>query len=264
MSAKKICIGSGAIELFFTLFVLSTYVENPVVELPLGKIEGAIKKSISGRNFLSFEGVPYGQPPVGKNRFEEPLPVEPWKGTKIARNIYKCLQYRHLRPESTEEPVVGNEDCLYLNIYTPSLDARAELDVIVFIHGGAFMFNYGGFQGPEVLLDRDIVYVNFNYRLGPLGFLSTEDDVVPGNNGLKDQIEAFKFIRDYIRYFGGNPNSVTISGNSAGAASVHFHYLMKKSRGLFNRGISQSGTALNPWVLMENPLEKTKTDRITT
>ncbi|KAJ8963016.1 hypothetical protein NQ317_005499 [Molorchus minor] len=188
----------------------------------------------------------------------EALPVEPWNTTRLANRIYKCLQYRHLRPMSTEQPLTGSEDCLYLNIYTPRLDTKANLDVIVFIHGGAFMFNYGGFQGPEILLDKNVVYVNFNYRLGPLGFLSTEDDVVPGNNGLKDQIVALKFIREHIKHFGGNTNSITLAGNSAGGASVHFHCLIKKSRGLFHKGLSQSGTVLNPWVLMEKPLEKTE------
>lgn len=120
------------------------------------------------------------------------------------------------------------------------------------------MFNFGAFQQPDILLNKDVVYVNFNYRLGPLGFLSTEDDVIPGNNGLKDQIAALKFIRDHIKYFGGNPNSVTITGNSAGGASVQFHYLISRSRGLFHKGISQSGSVLNSWVLMEKPLEKTK------
>nr|QYA71950.1 carboxylesterase [Anoplophora glabripennis]QYA72001.1 carboxylesterase [Anoplophora glabripennis] len=243
----------------FTLTVYSVVLTrgDPLVELPLGKIVGSIKESVSGRKFYSFEGVPYAKPPVGTNRFEAPLPIDPWNGTWTANVIYKCLQYRHLS-QSKEDPVTGLEDCLYLNIYTPSLDVRENLDVIVFIHGGAFMFNYGAFQGPQILLDKDIVYVNLNYRLGPLGFLSTEDDVVPGNNGIKDQIVALQFIQKYIRYFGGNPNSVTITGNSAGGGSVHFHYMISKSKGLFHKGFSQSGTTLNPWVIAENPLEKTK------
>ncbi|KAJ8961983.1 hypothetical protein NQ314_005765 [Rhamnusium bicolor] len=207
-----------------------------VVELPLGKVEGNIKNSVNVNKFYSFEGIPYAKPPVGENRFEEPKPLEPWNNTWVAKTIHKCLQFRHQPESSKEDPVTGSEDCLYLNIYTPTLDERANLDVIIFIHGGAFMFNYGAFQG----------------------FLSTEDDVVPGNNGLKDQIAAFKFVRDYIVYFGGNPNSVTITGNSAGGASVHFHYLIRRSIGLFHKGFSQSGTSLNPWVLMEEPLKKDK------
>ncbi|VEN33919.1 unnamed protein product [Callosobruchus maculatus] len=111
---------------------------------------------------------------------------------------------------------------------------------------------------PNFIMDRPIVYVNFNYRVGPLGFLSTEDNVLPGNLGLKDQQMALKWIKENIHHFGGNPDSITIMGTSAGGASVELHYVMPKSTGLFNRGISQSGCTLNSWVLVENPLEKTK------
>nr|WCC58154.1 carboxylesterase [Pharsalia antennata] len=245
------------ITVFTLIHIILLTIADPLVELPLGKIVGSVKESVSGRKFYAFEGVPYAKPPVGVNRFEEPLPIDPWNGTWMANTVHKCLQYRHLSGSDNEDPVIGLEDCLYLNIYTPSLDVNSNLDVIVFIHGGAFMFNYGAFQGPQILLDKYVVYVNFNYRLGPLGFLSTEDDVVPGNNGIKDQIAALQFVQKYIRYFGGNPNSVTIAGNSAGGASVHFHYMINKTEGLFHKGFSQSGTALNPWVIAENPLEKT-------
>lgn len=97
------------------------------------------------------------------------------------------------------------------------------------------MFNYGGIYGVDKLLTNNLVFITFNYRLGPLGFLSTEDDVVPGNMGLKDQIAALKWVKKYISYFGGNPESITIAGNSAGAASVHLHSLMPASEGkIFN------------------------------
>lgn len=155
--------------------------------------------------------------------------------------------------------ITGEEDCLYVNIYTPTLDQNAKLDVVIYIHGGAFMFLWGGFYGPRYAMERNIVFVNLNYRLGPLGFLSTASKVVPGNNGIKDQILALKFIKNYVKFFGGNSDSITIMGMSAGGASVHTHYLSPKSKNLFHRGISQSGTTLNPWVIMENPLEKTKT-----
>ncbi|RZC33705.1 COesterase and/or Abhydrolase 3 domain containing protein, partial [Asbolus verrucosus] len=192
------------------------------------------------------------------NRYmQEPKPVNPWNGIWKAQTIYKCMQYNQYTPPG-QDFVIGDEDCLYLNIYTPILDQKAKFDVIVYIHGGAFMFNWAGLHGPEYILDKDVVYINFNYRLGPLGFLSTEDDVVPGNNGMKDQILALQWIKKHIKHFGGNPDSITIMGNSAGGASVHFHYLSSKSRALFHRGMSQSGTMLNPWVLMEKPLDKTK------
>ena len=114
------------------------------------------------------------------------------------------------------------------------------------------------YSPPTHLMDRDVIYVNFNYRLGILGFLSTEDDVVPGNTGLKDQTLALKWVRDNIASFGGNPNSVTINGLSAGGSSVHLHYFSKLSRGLFHRGFAQSGLALNPFSVQEHPLMRAK------
>ena len=199
--------------------------------------------------------------------------MKAWTGTIEANTLYRCMQYNQYTPPGQDYVVgkvpkhtilylryfsVGDEDCLYLNIYTPKLNQNASLDVIVYIHGGSFMFNTGGLYRPDYLLDRDVVFVTLNYRLGPLGFLSTEDDIVPGNNGLKDQILALNFVKSYVKYFGGNPNSITVSGNSAGGVSVHFHLLSPKSRGLFQRGYSLSGTTLVPWALMEKPLEKTK------
>ena len=86
-------------------------------------------------------------------------------------------------------------------------------------------------SGPKYLMDRGVIFVSFNYRLGPFGFLSTGDDVVPGNNGLKDQSIALMWIRDNIKFFGGNPDSVTITGLSAGGASVHYHFFSTMSKG---------------------------------
>ncbi|RZC41080.1 COesterase domain containing protein, partial [Asbolus verrucosus] len=111
---------------------------------------------------------------------------------------------------------------------------------------------------PEFLMDREVILVTFNYRLGVFGFLSTEDDVVPGNNGLKDQVLALKWVQDNIASFGGNPGSVTLTGLSAGASSVHLHYLSVMSKGLFHRGFSQSGVALNSFTIQEQALNKAK------
>lgn len=157
-----------------------------------------------------------------------------------------------------ENPIEGQEDCLFLNIYTPFLNKSANLAVIVYIHGGAFQLGGGHKSGPQYLLDYNIIFCTINYRLGILGFLSTEDDVSPGNNGLWDQIIALQFIKNHIESFGGNPNSITIYGASAGGASVHFHFLSKPSRGLFHKGFSLSGNLLNNWALMEQPLLKTQ------
>ncbi|CAL7947466.1 unnamed protein product [Xylocopa violacea] len=168
-----------------------------------------------------------------------------------------CLQYTQM---SLNDKVMGAEDCLYLNVYVPA-DRRTNaqsLPVIFWIHGGAFQFGSGKDMGAKYLMDRDVILVTFNYRLGMLGFLSTEDEIVPGNMGLKDQSTALRWVSENIEWFGGDPKKVTLVGLSAGGASVHYHYLSPMSAGLFQGGISISGTALNCWTQTENALEKAK------
>ncbi|KAK9745227.1 Carboxylesterase family [Popillia japonica] len=240
-----------------THFVICFAIGNPIVTTPLGIIEGYWTKTVNNRTYAAFDGIPYAVPPVGKYRFEEPQPIKPWVGVWKAKVEYKCIQYNHYT-EPNEDFVIGDEDCLYINVYTPGMNKTKIYDVIVYIHGGAFMFGSGAMYGHKYILDRDVIYVSLNYRLGPLGFLSTEDTVLPGNNGLKDQLLALKWIKENIRYFGGNPESITLTGMSAGGASAHIHYISPLSQGLFHRGIIQSGTALNNWVLVENSFEKAK------
>ncbi|KAI4457910.1 carboxylic ester hydrolase [Holotrichia oblita] len=187
-----------------------------------------------------------------------PQEVSNWTGTWIADMKHKCLQsYK----SSKELGAAGEEDCLYLNIYVPrtNLSSSDNLNILIHLHGGAWMLGSGDFYaGPEYLMDEEVIFITINYRLGPFGFLSTEDEVQPGNNGLKDQLQALIWIQKNIKYFGGNPDSVTLTGMSAGGASVHYHYLSPLSRGLFHRGISQSGTALSPWAIQEASLDKAK------
>ncbi|XP_022913129.1 venom carboxylesterase-6-like [Onthophagus taurus] len=250
-------------KMFFVLFQLIIVffigVSTKIVNSNNGKIEGYKTQTITGKDFYAFEGIPYAEPPIGENRFEEPIPKKSWNGTWVANNLYTCLQLYH-SPDTENYPVIGDEDCLYLNVYTPidlNVTKKDLYNVIVFIHGGAFMFNSGGTYGPKYILEREnIIYVSLNYRLGPLGFLSTQDEVQPGNLGIKDQILALKWIKSNIKFFNGNSNSITLTGMSAGGASVHLHYMSQLSKGLFNRGIAQSGTALNPWVLAENSKQK--------
>jgi carboxylesterase type B len=129
--------------------------------------------------------------------------------------------------------------------------------VVVFIHGG--WFTHGGSQdyGPEYFYDDErMILVTINYRLGVLGFLSTEDRIISGNFGLKDQVEALKWVKTNIIGFRGNKRYITIAGFSAGAASVHLHYLSPLTKGLFTSGISHSGNALDPWVMQEKAKER--------
>ncbi|XP_046405772.1 venom carboxylesterase-6-like [Ischnura elegans] len=233
---------------------------EPLVNVPgHGVFKGTILTSSLGNKMHAYLGVPYAKPPVGDLRFKEPQPPEPFDGvwdSTYLRDL--CMQHRHLYPEGHDQ-VYGQEDCLHLNIYvpkTPSSKKKSSMDVLIVIHGGGFMFGSGRYYGPNYITDRDVILVNINYRLGPLGFLSLEDEFAPGNNGLKDQVSALKWVNKNIEYFGGNPKSIHLTGLSAGGASVHFHYLSPLSRGLFQRGISVSGTALCPWALVDKPREK--------
>ncbi|XP_015115295.1 venom carboxylesterase-6 isoform X2 [Diachasma alloeum] len=206
-----------------------------------------------GREISAFRGIPYALPPIGELRFELPQPVSSWSGTRSAEHdAAVCVQNNVF---AGENEFFGTEDCLYLNVYTPKVsDFENEHDetrypVMVWVHGGGWMCGSSDslLYNPKFLLDKDVILVSFNYRLGPLGFLSTADEVLPGNQGLKDQVLALKWIRENIAAFGGDKNSVTIFGESAGGASTHYLMLSPLAKGLFHRVISQSGTALAPW-----------------
>ncbi|XP_050361436.1 juvenile hormone esterase-like [Nymphalis io] len=224
----------------------------PFRKTPLGDLQGYYMETREGRQISAFTAIPYAVPPVGDLRFRAPIPIEAWEGTLNASTVSPVCVQRN--PYTRQKEIVGQEDCLYLNIYSPFIgnDPIPEdklLPVMVFIHGGGWMCGDGTTQmyGPEHLLDKDVLFVAINYRLGPLGFLSTQDEHCPGNNGLKDQQEALRFIQKTIHAFGGNNKSVTIFGESAGGASVNYHMLSETSTGLFHKAISESGTALVPW-----------------
>ncbi|XP_053666854.1 esterase-5B-like [Anopheles marshallii] len=224
---------------------------GPVVKIENGPIIGENRGE-----YYAFEGIPYAKPPIGDRRFSAPiLNDETWSEPLNASSLGSfCMQWSHTIPG--KDKLFGEEDCLYLNVYTTSLDETTGLSTLFYIHGGAFMFGGGGFFSPKHVLTKSMIMVTFNYRVGPLGFLSTEDDVIPGNFGLKDQVTALHWVKRNIHHFGGDPNRVTLAGFSAGGASVHLHYLSPMSRGLFQNGIAHSGTALNPWVMAEDSASK--------
>ncbi|XP_065211476.1 esterase E4-like [Planococcus citri] len=226
---------------------------QPQVTIPSGTVSGIDITLSNGKIIQAFLGIPYALPPVGENRFEEPKPYDKWEGIWNGSTFSRsCMQFSLL--SDPLEAVTGEEDCLYLNIFTPKLPQSSTQplnDVIVFLHGGSFMFGSGNYVIPDYLLAmHDVVFVYINYRLAMFGFYSTDDDVVPGNNGLKDQIMALRWIQRNINKFGGNPRSVTLAGNSAGSASVHFLLLSELGKDLFHKAIMTSGTVLQPWLLL--------------
>lgn len=169
------------------------------------------------------------------------------------------MQWSHVLFDQ-DDKTLGDEDCLFLNVYIPKNRTTTQmLPVILFIHGGAFVFGHGHGWGPLFITTRPMILVNFNYRLGPLGFLSSSDALIPGNMGMKDQAIAMKWVKDNIASFGGDPNRITITGFSAGGASVNLHYMSDWSKDLFQNGISHSGSALDAWVMQRNTEEKFQT-----
>ncbi|CAH2238152.1 jg22080 [Pararge aegeria aegeria] len=246
----------ACLRLLFLLFLVAIVrceeCKDPIVKTANGELLGKPRVSTNGRNFISFFGVPYASPPIGKLRFKEPQPMQPWSGVWNSTRLPPvCLQF-----DPSIDGITGEEDCLFVNVHTPNLDAS--LPVVIFIHGGVFTYGGGGQYDGVHMMDRDVVLVTVNYRLGPLGFLSTGDEVIPGNAGLKDQTMALKWVRDNIKMFGGNPDSVTLTGCSAGSASVHYHYLSPLSKGLFHRGIAFSGSAFSSWTHSIKPVQKAK------
>ncbi|XP_015838032.2 alpha-esterase like protein E3 isoform X1 [Tribolium castaneum] len=213
-----------------------------------GRLRGCVGTDIKGSNFLKFKGIPYARPPLGDLRFKAPQPPEKWAGvldaSKEGDASYHCDVVR-------ENIMVGSENCLVLNVYTRKLgDGKNLRPVMVWIHGGGFVWGSGSEElyGPDFLMTEDIVYVTINYRLGMLGFLNFEDPSlgVPGNAGFKDMIMGLKWVQRNISAFGGDPNNVTIFGESAGGASVHLLTLSPLAKGLFHKAIVQSACALNP------------------
>nr|CAH7767128.1 unnamed protein product [Callosobruchus chinensis] len=149
-----------------------------------------------------------------------------------------------------------NEDCLYLNVYVPKNPSSKELlPVLFYMTGGIYMFNDGTYKSykPYNFVERDIIMISINFRQGPLGFLTTNDGVIPGNLGLWDQNMALKWVQRNIGRFGGDPTKVTINGHSSGAACVSLHMLSKHSKGLFRGGIAQSSAMIGPDGVQKDP-----------
>lgn len=223
---------------------------NPVATLsPTASLRGLeVLARRSSNPIAAFLGVPFAQPPIGRLRFAPPVPLELWTGVKDATKFGPiCPQSLQsvretYRPFHVEDNM--SEDCLYLNIWTPEANFNRLRPVMVWFYGGAFvqgLSNY--FDGTAYSSFHDVVFVSFNYRVGPFGFLATEDGHVKGNMGILDQLEALRWIKKHIKSFGGDPDNVTVFGESAGAICISLHLLSPLSNGLFHRAILQSGSS---------------------
>jgi para-nitrobenzyl esterase len=223
-------------------------VADPIASTASGEVRG--KQTSHG--VLRFTGIPYAAPPTGARRFRPPEPPVEWSGVRDAR----AFAANAPQNPSAIDALTGSrahessEDCLFLNVWTPALDDGAR-PVMVWIHGGGFATGSGGvpwYHGDRLAGRGDVVVVTLNYRLGVFGFLHLgellgADFAGSGNLGLLDQIAALRWVRDNIAGFGGDPNRVTIFGESAGGMSVACLLAAPAAEGLFHRAIAQSGAA---------------------
>ncbi|XP_057193649.1 neuroligin-2a isoform X1 [Triplophysa rosa] len=269
----------------------------PTVTTNYGKLRG-IKKELNNEILGPVEqylGVPYATAPIGDRRFQPPEAPGSWQEVRNAtqfapvcpQNLHGVLPEIMLPVWFTDSLDVAatyiqnqSEDCLYLNIYVPTEDGpltkkhdestlnrprdedirdRRKKPVMLFIHGGSYMEGTGNMFDASVLAAYgNVIVVTMNYRLGVLGFLSTGDQSAKGNYGLLDQIQALRWLNENIGHFGGDPERITIFGSGAGASCVNLLILSHHSEGLFQRAISQSGSAISSWSINYQPLKYTK------
>ena len=219
--------------------------EPGVVRIDSGWLRGSVAD-----DHVTYTGIPYAAPPVGERRWQPPARPRPWHGIRDATTPSPfCPQ------GNSFTGIVGQEDCLYLDVTVPTNVERGErLPVLVWLYGGGF--GSGGARevdGARFATAGDVIVVTINYRLGALGFLSAPAlDTAGGNYGLMDQAEALRWVRRNAARFGGDPGNVTLAGQSAGARAVCAHLASPGSRGLFHRAITQSGACDNA-VCVESP-----------
>jgi len=216
---------------------------------------GQIAGSRDEQGVRSFKGIPFAAPPVGTRRWQPPQPVVPWEGTRDATKFgATCPQLPYpANSMYVQKPQPQSEDCLFLNVWTTALDSEKR-PVLVWIHGGALTRGSGSippYDGAS-LARQGAVVVTINYRLGPLGFLAhpalsqESDHHSSGNYGMLDQIAALQWVQRNIAQFGGDPQRVTIFGESAGSWSVCYLVASPLAKGLFHAAIGQSGGAFSP------------------
>ncbi|HEY6987304.1 MAG TPA: carboxylesterase family protein [Bryobacteraceae bacterium] len=236
------------------LFGLPGFAGSPLrtsqVRIANGVLEGVISADDAVR---TFKGIPFAAPPVGALRWKEPQPAPPWEGVRRASEYgARCMQGR-IYSDMIFRDNGPSEDCLYLNLWMPAHPATTRLPVMIWIYGGGFAA--GSTSEPRqdggTLSKQGVVVVSMNYRLGIFGFFSHPELTkesghhASGNYGLLDQVAALRWVHDNIAAFGGDPNNVTIFGESAGASSVSALVASPLAKGLFQKAIGESGSVFN-------------------
>ncbi len=222
---------------------------------PIADVSGGTLRGLEDHGVYVFRGIPYARPPVGDRRWRAPAAPEPWSGVRTAYSFGPaCMQAPFTEGSPYySPPETLSEDCLHLNVWTPDMTPAEPLPVMVWIHGGSFTRGSGAvpaYDGAS-LAREGVVLVTINYRLGVFGYLahpelSQERGGSSGNYGLLDQIAALQWVQSNIAQFGGDRNSVTVFGESAGASAVNQLLAAPEASGLFHRAIGQSGGFLSP------------------
>ncbi|XP_071129545.1 carboxylesterase 5A-like [Mytilus edulis] len=221
--------------------------EQIILRTKLGNITG-VERNILDNKLLEFRKIPYAKAPVGDLRFEKPVPYGSWT-SPLDATTYSPSCYQEL-PENVKNVLANKivtEDCLFLNIYVPfTVTPKTPKYVMVWIHGGGYSNGQAAlYDAGRFATTGDVIVVTINYRLNVFGFLSTTD--LNGNYGIWDQILAVQWVKSNIESFGGNSDSITIFGESAGAFSVGLLSIASRNDGLFQRAIMQSGVAISPY-----------------
>lgn len=234
---------------------------NPILSIEGGKVIGV---ETATKGIVAYKGIPFAAPPVGDLRWKEPQPVAPWEGVKTADTYGAAAMQITWDPESfygkewrASGSVPFNEDCLYLNVWTPAAgETDKKLPVAMWIHGGGYREGFAfepEMDGGEDWASRGVILVTVTYRLGVIGFFShpllseESPNKVSGNYGLLDQAAALKWIENNITQFGGDPNNITIFGQSAGAGSIQSLCASPLTKNLISRAISMSGGGLGKY-----------------
>ncbi|KAL0849963.1 hypothetical protein ABMA28_011883 [Loxostege sticticalis] len=228
-----------------------------IVRIAQGPIRGYKEP---GENVFSFYGIPYATAPTGPHRFKAPLPAPSWLTTFEATNK-DIICPQAVTPEMMAilgQNKVLQENCLIANVFVPDT-TETNLPVVVYVHGGAYQVGHGNFlTANELLKEKPVILVTFNYRLGIHGFLCLGTEDAPGNAGMKDQVALLRWVKNNIATFGGNPDDVTIAGYSAGSSSVDLLMLSPSTKGLFNKVIPESGANLAAFSVQIDPIENAK------
>ena len=249
---------AATVVLFSLLCVLTPSVIGVEVSTNYGTLKGLTVPFPNATGAFKavdvFLGVPFAAPPVGKRRFQAPEAPSPWKPNVYDATKFKspCLQGSSMTAifKAVNPAFSGyNEDCLFLDIYAPSVKPAQVFPVMVYIHGGAYLFGGSSAFSSHLLALQGVVVVVIQYRLNLFGFMTSGDSNAPGNYGMLDQIQALTWVKENIHAFGGNPSRVTIFGESAGATSVSLLILSPLATGLFQQAIAESGVDFSPFAV---------------